>query len=185
METKDILMLIIGAYGAILSTFLLVKGLLSNRPSLTFIHEFGSNEDGFYIEIIATNSSDKPIDLVSLSYFLGASKAEREVLSGHTVSLEPQKSHKFRVSLNKEVELTLLIEEFLFKTSQGKELPYKLNRSIFEDLRMYIFLRDTPEIFLALEKLNKLHTEIEVQSEKGLKEADNLIKQFESIGESN
>ncbi|EJG1033352.1 hypothetical protein P3719_24115 [Vibrio parahaemolyticus] len=185
METKDIIALVIAAYGAILSTYLFVRSALNNRPRLTFIHEFSSSKDGTYLNIIATNSSEKLIDLVSLSYFIGKSKAERELLLGSTVSLEPHKSHTFRVPLNKELELTLLVDEFLFKTSKGKELPYKLNRSVLEDLRIYRLVKDTPEIHLAIEKLDALKNNIEAQSELSLKETEQIVKDFESMEKSN
>lgn len=157
--------LILGAWGAFLSTILAVRTVLKDRPSLKFCYEFEKDEKNIdiYLVLTATNDSNKLIVIKKSHYLLGKSKVERKIFNDK-VKIKPQDSHNFKISLKDKLDYSGEFDEdffknvydFFFITSSGKTIKYSLPMSIDDLLRIESLKENLPEISYSFERLNKI-----------------------------
>ena len=159
---------IIAVYGAVLSTYLAIRQFRSEKPRLVFTHRFIDHNTGKCLEIITTNLSSKSINLVEGYYLVGASSAQRNFLGNEVFSVAPSKSVSFLVPLNSELKHLAKVDEFYFVSSTGVKFTHNLGRSIEDEFNLDGFLKNSPQIFFELEKIN-------ASFDKAVSEIDNSM----------
>jgi hypothetical protein len=165
LDNNQILTLLLAGYGALLSTWLVVKGWIDKIPKLSYIHKFEKDSKGVYMEIHAENSSERSLTVHSVEYHLGASEALRKIPMVATEQIDPFKSASFKIYLNDDIEYLQDVSYFNFKLSSNKTLTYKLERTILEEFRRHIFSTSMPDLFFEVEKVNDSYNNI-IQSFK-------------------
>lgn len=180
MNEMDIYTKVISILAFILSAYVAYSEYKRREPNLAFFHRFKKNTKEYLLEIVVTNTSSNSIDLIEAGYFLGNAKAFRRIPSKSSITLESHKSSSFHVSWSRETELTLQVEEFQFKTSTGKVFTHRLGRSIKDEFELHLFLDQTPNEMLQMEKLQYTFDEELKKVDDSRKEVERLLSQVET-----
>jgi hypothetical protein len=185
MEAKDIYTLLISACAVLMSAYIVFGEYKRRQPSLAFFNRFRKNAKELFLEIVVTNTSSNSIDLIEAGYYLGDSEAFRSIPMKKPTTLESGKSASFLVSWLNDTKHTILVEKFHFTSSTGETFVHSLGRSIAEELKLQLFIHQTPQTLFELEKLHEDFEKSMSNFEESLLVAEEAMVEYESIEKDN
>lgn len=180
MEAKDIYTILISICVALLSAYVAYGEYRRRQPNLVFFHRFRNNSQELFLEIMVTNASSNSIDLIEAGYYLGDANAFRRIPMKTSITLDSGKSAPFLVSWSRDTEYTMQVEDFHFKSSTGKTFVHSLEGSITEELKLQLFIHQTPEVMFEMEKLQNIFNGSINKAKDACIEAEELINEFKT-----
>lgn len=186
MDTSTITNIILGSYGALLTTYELLKTLRDKRRKLIFFHEFqiDKKDEKVSVPLIVlrvTNGGEKTIDLTEVGFSSSSGKIPLDKKLPFLARLGPGESHAFFYNLLKLKDVARTIKHYYAKDSFGKEFRYDLLTPILTQLNNSI-LREQLESFgfkfgASIEKAQHIAENVDKEARKNLDKIDVIINQ--------
>ena len=167
METNDFISGSIALYGAILSSCLAWKSWIHGKPKLSFTHDYDLKKRK--INIIITNISTNPIDIIKGEYNIGKTVALDIKLP---TTIKSHQSIAVEINLFKQHEIFFNVNKFTFTSSINQIFDYPMERSIIEDLRLKIGMNSLENSLFDLEQIGG-------KFDKSIEEIIKIEKEFE------
>lgn len=199
MDTSDIINIVLGIYGAFITTYIYKMSLREKKRRLVFSHEFvlTNNPDNLICPMLllrVNNGGEKNIDLIEVGF---TSKSGRVVIKKETpriATIGPGESYSVSVNIKEHIKELNIITGYYAKDSFGDEHKFSLLAPLPEQIKNTALLKALYDFGYTNEvswdgfnkaitennnKVDKLKNDLEVMAQTWEKEDEELYKKHE------